>query len=228
MGGSFSSSNNKPIPSKKKHTPPPISDIDRAVLDLKVSRDKLTKYKKQLEQDDAKLLAKAKQAKDAGQTTTALNLLKLRKHKQTAVASVEQQLLTVLQMVDTISSKENEKEVLQSMKVGKQALQKLHEETTLEDVMELMDTIEEQAELEHEISAAMGGVPALSLEDEELVEAELEELEQAMAGSEKTSIHLPQVPSGKPLPETPTTVPVPTTPATAETSSKPARVAVAS
>mmetsp|Transcript_19703 Transcript_19703/g.27877 ORF Transcript_19703/g.27877 Transcript_19703/m.27877 type:complete len:218 (-) Transcript_19703:171-824(-) len=217
MGGSFSSNKSS------KKTPPPISDIDRAVLDLKVSRDKLTRFKKKLEQDDAKLLAKAKQAKDAGQTTTALNLLKLRKHKQTAVASVENQLLTVLQMVDTISSKENEKDVLKSMAVGKDALQKLHEETTLEDVIELMDTIEEQSEMEKEISAAMGGVPALSVEDEELVELELEELEKAMAGE---TIQLPQVPSGKPLPETPTTVPVKT--ATAETAKSSGRVAVAS
>jgi len=224
MGGSLSSTN-KP---KKKTPPPPISEIDRAVLDLKVSRDKLTKYKNKLEQDDAKLLTKAQQAKEAGQITTALNLLKLRKHKQTAVASVEQQLLTVLQMVDTISSKENEKEVLNSMKVGKQALQKLHEETTLEDVMDLMDTIEEQSEMEKEISAAMGGVPALSLEDEELVQAELEELEKTMTVGVEP-IHLPQVPSGKPLPERPTTVPVSTTAAAAAETSKPtARVAVAS
>ena len=150
--------------------------MDRAVLDLKNARDRLQKYKTKLESDEQKLLLKAKQAKDAGNNTTALHLLKLKKMKNRDYDGVNTQLLTVMTLVETISSKQNEKEVLTAMRTGKDALQKLHEETTVDDVLQLMDQITEQNELEHEISEVLSGVPALSASDEETVEAELASL----------------------------------------------------
>jgi hypothetical protein len=189
MGGSFS-----------KPKPPPrgtISDVDRAVLDLKNARDRLRKYKSQLERDEVKLLLKAKEAKDAGKTKTALGILRLKKYKTNEVESVENQLLTVLQMVDTIDSKQNEAQLLTALRTGKDALHKMQQETTVEDVLELMDKIQEQASVEQEISDILSGVPSLSVQDEALVELELEALEAEL--HVPTSV-LPQVPSHK-LPE---------------------------
>lgn len=174
--------------------------MDRAVLDLKNARDRLQKYKTKLESDEQKLLLKAKQAKDAGNNTTALHLLKLKKMKNRDYDGVNTQLLTVMTLVETISSKQNEKEVLTAMRTGKDALQKLHEETTVDDVLELMDQITEQNELEHEISEVLSGVPALSASDEETVEAELASLEAEVTGKSK----LPEVPTIAPLPDVPT------------------------
>jgi hypothetical protein len=198
-----------------------ISDIDRAVLDLKNARDKLQKYKTQLEKDEQKLLVKAKQAKEAGQSTTALNLLKLKRIKNRDYESVNTQLLNVLTLVETISSKQNEKEVLTAMRSGKDALQKLHEGTTLEDVLELMDQITEQNELEQEIAQAFSGVPALSASDEDRVEAELSALEAELTGGDH--VNLPDVPTTIPLPQVPTNkVPEP-----GLIAAKPARTAMA-
>ena len=130
-------------------------------------------------------------------------------------------------LVETISSKQNEKEVLSAMRTGKDALQKLHEETTVDDVLELMDQITEQNELEHEISEVLSGVPALSASDEETVEAELASLEAEVTGKSK----LPEVPTIAPLPDVPTnslpeTEPLST--AMNETVIVPSRVAVPS
>eukprot|EP00542_Grammatophora_oceanica_P010021 CAMPEP_0194045580 /NCGR_PEP_ID=MMETSP0009_2-20130614/16872_1 /TAXON_ID=210454 /ORGANISM="Grammatophora oceanica, Strain CCMP 410" /LENGTH=213 /DNA_ID=CAMNT_0038690461 /DNA_START=117 /DNA_END=758 /DNA_ORIENTATION=+ len=213
MGGTSSKPKPKPRPA--------VSEIDRAVLDLKVSRDKLQKYKKQLEVDGAKLLIRAKQAKAEGRTSTALGLLRLRHHKEREAQSVENQLLTVLQMVETIGSKQNEKEVLAAMKSGKNALSKLHEETTVEDVLDLMDQIQEQNEVEEEISTILSGVPSLSAADEASVEAELEALIAAQAGTTK----LPEAPTTQlpdVLPQVPTNKPA------EATQTEEARVAVAS
>jgi charged multivesicular body protein 6 len=232
MGGSLSSSSStasgSSSNSKKKKAE--ISAADRAMLDLKNARDRLSKYKTKLEQDDERIVQRAKQAKSEGKTKNALMLLKIRKIKQREVETVEGQLLNVLQMVQTLDSKQNEKEVLAAMAQGKDTLKRMHEETTVDDVLELMDEISEQHELEREMNAVFEGVPTLSVEDEEAVEAELMAL---MMGSEETSsskpLDLPVAPETKPLPQVPSTklpdnVPVTTI---AETEEK-RRVAVAS
>ena len=238
MGGAFSNSSSSSdnnattttTTTKKKQ--PEISATDRATLDLKNARDKLQRYKMKLEQDDSRIVARAKKAKVDGNTKAALNLLKVRKMKTREVESVEQQLLNVLQMVQTINSKQNEVQVLKAMKEGKDTLQKMHEETTVEDVLNLMDDIQEQNELENEINDILQNSPhSLSMEDEEAVEAELEALMMMGLGidqqekdspittaPEKEQQQLPIAPDTQPLPQAPSTkLPEATTSAAATT-----------
>ena len=223
MGGAFSNSSSSSdnsnatttTTSKKK---PEISATDRATLDIKNARDKLQRYKMKLEQDDSRIVARAKKAKVDGNTKAALNLLKVRKMKTREVESVEQQLLTVLQMVQTINSKQNEVQVLKAMKEGKDTLQKMHEETTVEDVLTLMDDIQEQNELENEINDILQNSPhSLSMEDEEAVEAELEALMRMGVGidqQEKDSPITTTPEKEQPLPIAPDTQPLPQAPST--------------
>jgi hypothetical protein len=171
-------------------------------LDLKNARDRLQKYKHKLEQDDARLVLRAKQAKANGNAKAALNLLKIRKIKTREVETVEGQLLNVLQMVQTIDSKQNEVQVLAAMKLGKDALQRMHEEITVDDVLTLMDEVHEQNELEREMNDIFSGVPTLSVEDEAAVEAELEALMQELPSQ---TVDLPLAPNTQPLPQAPTT-----------------------
>jgi charged multivesicular body protein 6 len=208
MGGAFSSSSSsKPA---NKNAAASISDIDRAVLDLKNARDRLQRYRQKLERDDAVLLQRAAAARDAGQTKKALGILRLKKYKQVQAGTCEDQLLTVLQMVETIDSKQNDSAVLQAMAVGKDTLKKMHEETTVEDVLELMDQVSDGIAVEQEINEILMGVPNLSVDQEEAVEAELLALESMMnpeaAAAAATpaaaaeEVNLPTVPTTK-LPE---------------------------
>ena len=192
-----------------------ITTVDRAVLDLKNARDRLQKYRATLASDEVKLTQKARDAKEAGRTQQALGLLRLKKFKSRGAQDVEAQLLTVLQMVETIDSRRNDVQMLGALRAGKDALAQLQKETTVEDVLDLMDQIQEQHEVEKEVAEILSNVPPLSADDEALVEAELEALEAEMTKVEE----LPQVPTNK-LPE----VRVPT-----KTDNKqPARVAVSS
>ena len=228
MGGAFSSSNNSSSEPKSKKKKPEISAADRATLDLKVTRDKLQQYKTKLERDDARIIARAKKAKTDGNTKGALSLLKIRQIKKREVESVEQQLLNVLQMVQTIDSKKNEVQVLAAMREGKDALKKMHEETTVDNILNLMDDIQEEHELENEINSLVG---SLSVEDEAGIEAELA----LLMGGQQTSFEiqqqqqqdseqLPIAPDTTPLPQAPSTK----LPATADSLTTPEKVAVAS
>lgn len=188
-----------------------ISSVDRAMLDLKNARDRLQRYRNKLEQDDVKLLHQAKKAKDAGRKEKALGILRLRKYKKQEAANCEAQLLNVHQMVSTIDSKQNEQQMLEAMRAGKDTLKKMHEETTVDDVLDLMDSIKEEIEVEQEITAILQDVPELSPADEEAVEAELAALQDSI-NADKPLPTMPEVPQDKlpdpiDLPQVPTTSP---------------------
>jgi hypothetical protein len=205
------SSKQKPPPLPKGGT---ITPLDRATLDLKNSRDRLTKYRTKLNKDADKLALRAKALHTDGNTSYALKIMKLRKYKLQEAQRVEEQLLTVLRMVDKISEKQNEQEVVQAMKRGKDALQILHDEMGIDDVMNLMDDIRDQDEVEKRINEMLGEEGLRVVEEmggDEDILAELEQLEEEvkMEKAEKEGhIMLPNVPS-KPLPsvERPTTIP---------------------
>lgn len=202
MGGTFSSSSSakKTAAANRSMAQSQITDVDRAVLDLKNARDRLTKYNKELDTSIEKLMQRAKAAKEAKRTQTALGLLRLKKYKQTQVENVQTQLLNIHQMIGTIDSQQQNAQIVQSMKAGKQALAKLHEETTVDEVLHLMDEIAEQHEMEQEITEVINGaVPSLTADQEEAVEAELEALVAEMEGTQ-TDLVMPEVPADK-LPE---------------------------
>lgn len=128
---------------------------------------------------------------------------------------MEEQLLNVLRMVDKISEKQNENEVISAMKRGKDALEILHKEVGIDDVLDLMDEVRDQSEVERRIGEALGeeGLRVVGEMGEEEVLRELEMLEEEVMlqeggtkveGKEKEeskedNVILPEVPS-KPLP----------------------------
>jgi charged multivesicular body protein 6 len=210
--------------SKAKKPKGEVTEIDRAVLDLKVSRDRLTRYKKKLHVDSEKLLVKAKSLKQNNETKAALGLLKLRKMKEKEVDNIGSQLISIQTMVSNIQTKEQEAEVLTALRSGKNALEKLHKENTLEDVLNLMEEVEEQNEMEREINDVLmnTGETLTGIEEDEL-ELELQALmgvdaDKVQNGEDK--LDLPAVPSNN-LPEI-------VKPVEASKQQQPARVAVPS
>ena len=209
MGGTSSKSKSAKQPTKKA-AGGTITPIDRATLDLKISRDRLSKYRSKLSLDSDKLASRAKSLHAEGKTKNALQLLRLRKYKLQEADRVEEQLLTVLRMIDKISEKQNEQEVIVAMKQGKDALQIMHDQMgNIDTVLDLMDDIRDQNETEQRINEALGqeGLTVMESLGEEDILAELELLEEEVrqeeeekAGVKKEGdVVLPNVPS-KPLP----------------------------
>mmetsp|Transcript_1338 Transcript_1338/g.2425 ORF Transcript_1338/g.2425 Transcript_1338/m.2425 type:complete len:220 (-) Transcript_1338:620-1279(-) len=203
-----------------------VSQIDKAVLDLKVSRDRLNRYKKKLYLDTDKLYQKAKNLKEKNETRAALGLLRLRKMKQKEVDNIDSQLLSIQTMISNIQTKEQEVEVLAALRSGKNALEKLHSENTLDDVLQLMEEIEEQNELEREINAALvsTGETLTGIEEEDL-EIELQKL---MGGADEVAVET-NVDDKIDLPVAPTEkLPLVEKPVSETKQEQPARVAIAS
>jgi charged multivesicular body protein 6 len=216
MGGAFSSSKSAAANHQKKSinravAQSQITDVDRAILDLKNARDRLTKYNVSLEKSIEQLVQRAKAAKETNRTSTALGLLRLKKYKQVQVESCQTQLLNVHQLLGTIDSQQRNADIVQSMKAGKDALAKLHAETTVEHVLDLMDAIQEEHALEQEYTAIINGaVPSLTVDQEEAVELELAALQAEMDGTDvqqqpvvastEDKIFMPEVPNN-PLPQ---------------------------
>jgi charged multivesicular body protein 6 len=199
--GSYSSKSKTPPEAPMTKSKIIITDRDRAMLDLKNARDRLQRYRTKLLLDDEKLIEKAKHAKAAKQTTVALNLMRLHQYKQQQYENCNTQLLNILQMVETIDSKQNDLAVIQAMKAGKQTLQQIHEEISIDSLLQLMDEIQEQHDTEQEISDILQqNIPQLAnLIDEAAVEAELEALQASMMMDS-----LPEAPTESLVPEAPT------------------------
>jgi hypothetical protein len=129
-------------------------------------------------------------------------------------------------MVDSISSKQNENELVTALRTGKNALAALHQEMSVDDVIQLMEEVEDQNEVEREINDILAQGAGLDDMDVEALEAELLELvpqgEEKEAKEDEAKVpDMPVAPSDK-LPE----VKVPAK--EEEAPAKSARVAMAS
>jgi charged multivesicular body protein 6 len=198
--GAFSSKSNAAQTSAAANK---ISSVDRTMLDMKNTRDRLYRYRSQLERDRERLLQQAQAQKLLNNKTRALGLLRLKKYKQTLLDSVEEQLFTLQQIMSTIDSKQNEQQLLTVLKAGKDCLKELHSQFNVDQVLDLMSEVQETLETEQEINQILSQVPELSPDQEEDAQAELDALMKEMIA--ETPDNLPQVPSDKPLPDAPTT-----------------------
>jgi charged multivesicular body protein 6 len=81
------------------------------------------------------------------QKERALLLLKLRKYKEKELDNVDNQLLSVFKMIEDIEWEAANMEVLKALKVGTEALNKFHEEMSVEDVEALLDETNEAIEV---------------------------------------------------------------------------------
>lgn len=156
----------------RRKPPSRVTDHDRAVLQIKVQRDKLKQYQKRLSVDIEREVALAKEAARNGKRQQALLLLKRRKYQETLVERVEDQLLQLDEMVATIEQKLVEEQFVRGLEVGNEALKALNAAISIDDVDRLMADTAEAIEYQNEVSKALGA--KLSPEDDAEAERELD------------------------------------------------------
>lgn len=159
-----------------------MSSNDKAVLELKRQRDRLKKYQKQLDVVIARETEMAKELLRKKDKRKAMLCLKKKKYQQQCLEKAEAQLLNLDEMVNAIEYAQIEQKVFEALTEGKDTLQKLNEQTSLEDVEKLMEDTAEAIAYQEELNDVLGG--ALTELDEEDVLSELADLEEEFLAEE--------------------------------------------
>lgn len=194
MGNLFGKSNSKSKVSR-------VTDQDKAVLLLKQQRDKLKQYQKRIELQLEKDREIAKKCLAAGRKERAKTLLRKKKYQEKLLTNADAQIETIEKLASDIEFAQVEAQVVSGLKVGNEALKKVNEILSIEEVEQILDETRESIEKQQEIDALLNGV--LTEEDEEEVLAELEELvageeDGKESGKENIDVRLPDVPEHEP------------------------------
>jgi len=186
---------------------PKITAQDRAILDLKLQRDKLRQYQRKISIVFDREHAIAKESLASGNKDRALTALRRRKYQEGLLSKTDSQLEALENLVSTIEFSLVEKDVLFGLKQGNSVLKELHSEMNLESVEKLMgetmDAIAYQREIDETLMSKM------THEEEDAVQEELRTLQNEALGipsvpetvKEPTSVSLPSAPLNEPIQE---------------------------
>ncbi|KAJ1816440.1 Vacuolar protein sorting-associated protein 20 [Coemansia sp. RSA 2611] len=169
-----------------------ITAQDKAILDMKVQRDKLKMYQKRVQVVLDREDALARELLLKGDKRRALLALRRRKYQEQMIRTTDDQLLNLQHLVDTIEFSLVQKDVFFGLQQGSKVLTQLNKEMRIEDVERLADDTAEAIAYQNEISDILQS--NMTAEDEEAVLEELEELERQEA--ERLRLDMPQAPKG--------------------------------
>ncbi|WOO77560.1 Charged multivesicular body protein 6 [Vanrija pseudolonga] len=188
---------------------PKITAQDRAVLDLKLQRDRLKQYQKRIQVVLDREHEIAKDALAKGDKRRALTALRQRKYQEQLLTRTDGQLQTLQDLVSSIEFTQIQAAVVHGLEQGSAVLKQLQKEVSLERVEKLMDQSREGIEYQREIDEALAS--QMSPEEEEAVQRELEELQREALPK------IPDVPDTQPisLPDAPVDEPAEAEPAAA-------------
>ena len=163
---------------------------DEAVLEIKLTRDKVSKYQKQITTLMDKELDIAKRLLAEGKKDRAKLALKKRKYQDQLLKKTDQQLENLSRLVQEIEFAQIESQVVSGLKLGKDALVSIQKEMgSIEEIEQLMDESREAIAYQEEISRVLA--ESLTTEDEEDVENEYAEMEKNMLASDLGEIVVP-------------------------------------
>lgn len=197
MGNLFGKSSSKTKVSR-------VTEHDKAVLLLKQQRDKLKQYQKRIELQLEKDREMAKKCLSTGRKERAKTLLRKKKYQEKLLSNADAQIETIEKLASDIEFAQVEAQVISGLKVGNEALKKVNEILSIEEVEQILDETRESIEKQQEIDALLNGV--LTEQDEDEVLAELEQLiggkdEEKMNEREDIGEKLPDVPEDEPVHE---------------------------
>ncbi|KAG1676721.1 Charged multivesicular body protein 6 [Nymphon striatum] len=184
-----------------------VTEQDKAILQLKQQRDKLKQYQKKIILNLEKEKEVARQLLKNGKKDKALLLLKKKKFQEQMLTKTDSQLDNLETMVHDIEFAQVEMKVLDGLKVGNEALKKMHDVLSVEDVEKIMDETQEGIAKQREIDELISGSfteedDASVLEElDKLIADSLPEVEKEEEEEEEESVKLPDVPSEEPLAE---------------------------
>ncbi|GBG31218.1 Charged multivesicular body protein 6 [Hondaea fermentalgiana] len=197
MGGLFSKKDGAPgaagqqrgATGAQRASRPEMSVKDRALLDLKVARDRLDKARKKHEREKQVYVDKAREMLKAKKKDQAKLALRLKKMREMQLEKVNDQFFNLEKMVNDVQWAQHQVEIVEGMKAGNKALKELQLDP--DEVNDIVADTQEAMDRQREIDDILS--EQLNPEDEADVLAELDAIEQADAN--ELNDKLPVAPS---------------------------------
>ncbi|TGJ86826.1 hypothetical protein E0Z10_g1951 [Xylaria hypoxylon] len=176
-----------------------VTAQDKAILDLKLQRDKLHQYQRRIVILTDKETDIARQMLAAGDKKRALLALRRKKYQEQLLTKTDAQLAQLEQLTRNVEFALIQKDIVFGLQQGTRVLKEIHAEMGgIDHVEKLMGETADAIAYQKEVSEMLGG--RITNQDEDEVEDELASLEREINGSGP----LPAVPITKPfVPETP-------------------------
>lgn len=155
---------------------PKVTAQDRAILDLKIQRDKLHQYQRRITILTSRETAIARECVSRGDRAKALLALRNKKHQETLLARTDTQLAQLERLAMDVEFALVQKDILFGLQQGTKVLKEIQREMgSVEGVERLMGESEEARAYQEEIRVVLEG--SLNNQEEDEVEDELEQLE---------------------------------------------------
>lgn len=128
--------------------------------------------------------------------------MRKKKYQENLLATTDKELEALEKLTNDLEFAQVQQQVLSGLEIGNEALKKIHEILTIDEVERIMDETREGIEKQQEIDSIIAS-GVLSQDDEDSVAAELEELVASTlpAIDEDIDEKLPEVPSEEPRAE---------------------------
>ena len=173
-----------------------MTALDRAKLDVRMGKNRLTKWSKHLEKEMDRLQMTAKELLKANKREKAMMVLKLRKLKTASLQSTQNQLLNLEKLLVQIETEEMTIETIGAIKKGTEALKITQSIMSLENVENLMEENDEALAKVQEISDALSSADTDLGVDEDELQGELESMMLDMGHLNVTPSMFPVAPVG--------------------------------
>ena len=171
-----------------------VSQQDLAVLQLKQLRDKIKQTQKRVTTQMDKDREVARKLLQDGKKDRALLMLKKKKRMEKSILDMDNKLEVLEKMVADIEFSQIELQLVDGLKTGNEALKQLNSILSIENIESILDETKESAQKQKEISQVLTQGKEWTEQDEEELEAELNEL----VGVQET-VKLPEIPVEEPV-----------------------------
>ncbi|KOS21886.1 Charged multivesicular body protein 6 [Escovopsis weberi] len=159
-----------------------VTAQDKAILDMKIQRDKLHQYQRRITVLTDKETDVARQMLARGDKPRALLALRRKKYQESLLSKTDAQLEQLEKLTASVEFAQIQKDVVFGLQRGTKVLSEIHAEMGgLENVERLMGETADAIAYQKEIGEMLGS--RITVQEEEEVEDELAALEAEMAGA---------------------------------------------
>jgi conjugal transfer/entry exclusion protein len=169
-----------------------LNDTEKAILECKTCRDKISRYIKRLSNKQTKSREKAKELVRSKQKDRAIVYLRMAKLHGEQIKISEGQLEKVQNQITQIEATQNLQECMNCLKQGNEILKNLQNSIKIEEWEKVKDDMDELKEKDKEISDYFKQHGINEAQCDEEVNDELDKLLNEIQGGNK--INLPSVP----------------------------------